>query len=102
MGGSLGVGFSVDPECFTGGSGGWWIGVAEDRRSHPHRSQHTRKVDVLLPPGELDARRAAWSPPKLANLTPNLSLDGRTTWNWCVSGAGNSLPQHHRIARRIA
>jgi dihydroxy-acid dehydratase len=31
---------------------------------------NTRKVDVLLLPGELDARRTAWSPPKLANLTP--------------------------------
>ena len=31
---------------------------------------NTRKVDVLLPPGELDARRAAWTPPKLLNMTP--------------------------------
>ena len=31
---------------------------------------NTRKVDVLLPPGELEGRRAAWVAPKLANLTP--------------------------------
>ena len=29
-----------------------------------------RKVDVLLPPGELEARRAAWVPPQLPNMTP--------------------------------
>ncbi|MDE2577015.1 MAG: dihydroxy-acid dehydratase family protein [Rhodospirillales bacterium] len=31
---------------------------------------NTRKVDVLLPPGELEARRAAWKPPALRNMTP--------------------------------
>ena len=31
---------------------------------------NTRKVDVLLAPGELEARRAAWVPPKLTNMTP--------------------------------
>jgi len=31
---------------------------------------NTRKVDVLLPPGELDARRKAWTPPELVNMTP--------------------------------
>jgi dihydroxy-acid dehydratase len=31
---------------------------------------NTRKVDVLLPEGELDKRRAAWQPPKLLNKTP--------------------------------
>jgi dihydroxyacid dehydratase/phosphogluconate dehydratase len=31
---------------------------------------NTRKVDVLLPPGELEARRAAWKPPRLVNMTP--------------------------------
>jgi dihydroxyacid dehydratase/phosphogluconate dehydratase len=29
-----------------------------------------RKVDVLLPPGELDARRATWVAPKLVHMTP--------------------------------
>ncbi len=28
------------------------------------------KVDVLLPAGELEARRAAWTPPKLQHMTP--------------------------------
>ncbi len=31
---------------------------------------NTRKVDVLLPDGELEARRAKWTPPKLVNMTP--------------------------------
>ena len=31
---------------------------------------NTRKVDVLLPEGELEARRAAWNPPELQNKTP--------------------------------
>lgn len=31
---------------------------------------NTRKVDVLLPEGELEARRRAWTPPKLVNMTP--------------------------------
>jgi dihydroxy-acid dehydratase len=31
---------------------------------------NTRKVDVLLPPDELQARRRAWTPPKLVNMTP--------------------------------
>ena len=31
---------------------------------------NTRKVDVLLPEGELEARRAKWTPPVLQNKTP--------------------------------
>jgi dihydroxy-acid dehydratase len=31
---------------------------------------NTRKVDVILPPGELESRRAAWTPPKITNQTP--------------------------------
>ena len=31
---------------------------------------NTRKVDVLMPPEELAARRAAWTPPVLQNKTP--------------------------------
>jgi dihydroxy-acid dehydratase len=31
---------------------------------------NTRKVDVLLPAGELEARRKAWKPPVLKSLTP--------------------------------
>ena len=27
-------------------------------------------LKMLLPPGELEARRSAWKPPKLANMTP--------------------------------
>jgi dihydroxy-acid dehydratase len=31
---------------------------------------NTRKVEVLLPERELEARRRAWTPPKLVNMTP--------------------------------
>src|SRR5271168_5559787 len=31
---------------------------------------NTRKVDVLLASGELEKRRAAWTPPKLPHMTP--------------------------------
>src|SRR4029078_12315220 len=31
---------------------------------------NSRKVDVLLPAGELEARRKAWKPPQLKSLTP--------------------------------
>jgi dihydroxy-acid dehydratase len=31
---------------------------------------NTRKVDVLLREGELEARRARWTPPKLVSMTP--------------------------------
>jgi dihydroxy-acid dehydratase len=31
---------------------------------------NARRVDVLLPEGELDRRRAAWTPPTLVNMTP--------------------------------
>ena len=31
---------------------------------------NNRKVDVLLPEGELEARRARWTPPKLPTMTP--------------------------------
>ena len=31
---------------------------------------NTRKVDVLLPAGELEARRKAWTPPEQNNMTP--------------------------------
>ena len=31
---------------------------------------NNNKVDVLLPAGELEARRAAWTPPKLQHMTP--------------------------------
>jgi dihydroxy-acid dehydratase len=31
---------------------------------------NSRKVDVLIPASELAARKAAWTPPKLVNMTP--------------------------------
>jgi dihydroxy-acid dehydratase len=56
---------NVSPEAAVGG------GLALLKTGDRIRIDlNTRKVDVLLLPGELDARRTAWSPPKLANLTP--------------------------------
>jgi len=56
---------NISPEAVVGG------GLALLRTGDRIRIDlNTRKVDVLLPPGELDARRAAWTPPKLVNMTP--------------------------------
>ena len=56
---------NVSPEAAVGG------GLALLKTGDRIRIDlNTRKVDVLLPPGELEARRAAWQPPKLVNLTP--------------------------------
>ena len=56
---------NVSPEAAVGG------GLALLRTGDRVRIDlNTRKVDVLLPPGELEARRAAWTPPVLDNKTP--------------------------------
>jgi dihydroxy-acid dehydratase len=56
---------NVSPEAVVGG------GLALLRTGDRVRIDlNTRKVDVLLPPGELEARRAAWTPPKLLSMTP--------------------------------
>ena len=56
---------NVSPEAVVGG------GLALLRTGDRIRIDlNTRKVDVLLPPGELEARRAAWVAPDLANQTP--------------------------------
>jgi xylonate dehydratase len=56
---------NVSPEAVVGG------GLALLRTGDRIRIDlNTRKVDVLLAPGELEARRAAWTPPKLTNQTP--------------------------------
>ncbi|MCW3473062.1 IlvD/Edd family dehydratase [Limobrevibacterium gyesilva] len=56
---------NVSPEAAVGG------GLALLKTGDRIRIDlNTRKVDVLLPPGELDARRAAWKKPELQNLTP--------------------------------
>jgi dihydroxy-acid dehydratase len=50
-----------------------------------------RKVDMLLPPGELEARRAAWVPPKLLNMTPweeiYRSMVGQMSTDACLEPA---------------
>ena len=56
---------NVSPEAAVGG------GLALLKTGDTIRVDlNTRKVDVVLPAGELDARRAAWTPPVLVNQTP--------------------------------
>jgi dihydroxy-acid dehydratase len=56
---------NVSPEAVVGG------GLALLKTGDPIRIDlNTRKVDVLIPDAELAARRAAWTPPALLNMTP--------------------------------
>ena len=56
---------NVSPEAAVGG------GLALLKTGDRIRIDlNARRVDVLLPEGELEARRRAWSPPKLVNQTP--------------------------------
>jgi len=56
---------NVSPEAVVGG------GLALLKTGDRIRIDlNTRKVDVMLPKGELEARRAAWKPPELLNMTP--------------------------------
>lgn len=56
---------NVSPEAAVGG------GLALLRTGDRIRIDlNTHKVDVLLPEGEMDARRAAWVPPALVSQTP--------------------------------
>jgi dihydroxy-acid dehydratase len=56
---------NVSPEAAVGG------GLAILKTGDRIRIDlNTRKVDVLLPEGELAARKAAWTPPKLVTMTP--------------------------------
>jgi len=56
---------NISPEAAIGG------GLALLQSGDPIRIDlNTRKVDVLIPPEELAARRAAWTPPKLLHKTP--------------------------------
>ncbi len=56
---------NISPEAAVGG------GLALLQSGDPIRIDlNTRKVDVLIPPDELAARRAAWTPPKLLHKTP--------------------------------
>jgi dihydroxy-acid dehydratase len=56
---------NVSPEAAVGG------GLALLKTGDRVRIDlNSRKVDVLLPAGELEARRAAWQPSKLQHMTP--------------------------------
>ncbi len=57
---------NVSPEAAVGG------GLAILRTGDRIRIDlNRRSVDVLLPEGELEARKAAWEAPKLLSMTPN-------------------------------
>ncbi len=88
---------NVSPEAAVGG------GLALLRTGDRIRIDlNTRKVDVLLPPGELEARRAAWVPPKLANKTPweeiYRSMVGQLGTGG-VPGAGDAVSERDRDPR---
>ncbi|WP_120006507.1 IlvD/Edd family dehydratase [Teichococcus vastitatis] len=56
---------NVSPEAAVGG------GLALMKSGDPIRiNLKTRKVDLLIPAEEMEARRAAWTPPKLTHKTP--------------------------------
>ncbi|HEY0207141.1 MAG TPA: IlvD/Edd family dehydratase [Acetobacteraceae bacterium] len=52
---------------------------------------NSRKVDVLLPPGELESRRAAWHRPELKHMTPweeiSRSMVGQHSTGACLEPA---------------
>ena len=57
--------FNVSPEAAVGG------GLALLKTGDTIRIDlNNRRVDVVLPEGELAARRAAWVPPKIVSQTP--------------------------------
>ena len=91
---------NVSPEAAVGG------GLALLKTGDRIRIDlNNRKVDVLLPPGELEARRAAWKAPKLVNMTPWEEIyrsHGRAARHRRVPGAGDAVSQRDRDARRIA
>jgi len=77
---------NVSPEAAVGG------GLALLRTGDRIRIDlNTRKVDVLLAPGELDTRRAAWTPPTLVNMTPweeiYRSMVGQLSTGACLEAA---------------
>ncbi len=56
---------NISPEAAVGG------GLALLKTGDKIRIDlNTRKVDVVLNPGEMETRRAAYTPPKLTNMTP--------------------------------
>jgi len=64
---------NVSPEAAVGG------GLALLKTGDRIRIDlNTRKVDVLLPEGELELRRADWKPPELLNMTPWEELARKT------------------------
>ena len=77
---------NVSPEAVVGG------GLALLHTGDKVRIDlNTRKVDVLLPPGELDARRAAWQRPELRHMTPweeiSRSMVGQHSTGACLEPA---------------
>ena len=89
---------NVSPEAAVGG------GLALLKTGDRIRIDlNTRRVDVLLPDGELDARRAAWTPPELDQqdaVGGDLPQHGRPAGHRRVPGACDGVPQRHRDPRR--
>jgi len=77
---------NVSPEAVVGG------GLALLETGDKVRVDlNKRSVDVLLPPGELDKRRAAWTPPDLLSQTPweeiHRSMVGQMETGACLEPA---------------
>jgi dihydroxyacid dehydratase/phosphogluconate dehydratase len=77
---------NVSPEAVVGG------GLALLKTGDRIRIDlNSRKVDVLPPPGEMEARRAAWVPPKLVSMTPweeiYRSMAGQMSTGACLEPA---------------
>jgi dihydroxy-acid dehydratase len=77
---------NVSPEAAVGG------GLALLKSGDPIRIDlKRRRVDVMIPQRELDARRAAWKPPALQNQTPweeiHRSLVGQHGTGGCLEPA---------------
>ena len=77
---------NVSPEAAVGG------GLALLKTGDRIRIDlNARKVDVLLPEGELEARREAWRPPELNNMTPweliSRSMVGQHATGACLEPA---------------
>jgi xylonate dehydratase len=77
---------NVSPEAAVGG------GLALLKSGDPIRIDlKRRRVDVMIPQQELDARRAAWQPPTLRNQTPweeiSRSLVGQYGTGGCLEPA---------------
>ena len=91
---------NVSPEAAVGG------GLALLKTGDRIRIDlNTRKVDVLLPAGELEARARRLDAAEAGQhdaVGGDLSLDGRTVGHRRLPGAGDAVSERHRDARGVA